>query len=187
MTMTGATKPMIIRAGDTSLTRPLAPRHLLRLSQSLRIWEEQEIRRRSYPRVTLEHSRYISRMTTISALRIVLALLLLLSILPAAEAQTACTNCYNAFACGPQYKKCTDSCKVYRFGDNQRIACNKSCQPMLTQCMTAAQNRKIVAVSGVHLEFRCILSGRGSAPRRIGAFRQHRGCFRGPWHGSSAV
>jgi hypothetical protein len=80
-------------------------------------------------------------MTMIGTLRMALVSWLLLSIPLAVKAQTACMNCYKAFPCGQKYKECTDSCKVYRFGDNSRVACNKSCQPMLTECMTAAQNR----------------------------------------------
>jgi hypothetical protein len=40
-----------------------------------------------------------------------------------------------------KYKEYANSCKGYPFGDDRRIAYDKNCQPMLTQCMTAAQNR----------------------------------------------
>jgi hypothetical protein len=46
------------------------------------------------------HSEVYPRMTTIGRLRMVLAFLLVLSIPLAVKAQTACMNCYNAFACG---------------------------------------------------------------------------------------
>jgi hypothetical protein len=77
---------------------------------------------------------------TISTFRIGLAFLLLLSIPLAVKAQTACMNCYNAFACGQKDKECTKSCKAFPFGDDRRIACDKSCQPMLAKCMAASQN-----------------------------------------------
>jgi hypothetical protein len=84
---------------------------------------------------------YIPRMTAISTPRIVSAFLLLLSIPLAVKAQTACMNCYKAFACGQKYNECTNSCKSYPFGDDRRMACDKSWQPMLNECIIAAQNR----------------------------------------------
>ena len=84
---------------------------------------------------------YVSRMTTISTFRMVSICLSLLSIPLTVKAQTACMNCSKAFPCNQKYKECTESCKVYPFGDDSRVACGKSCQPTLTECMTAARNR----------------------------------------------
>src|SRR5271155_225794 len=56
------------------------------------------------------------------AFRTVLLFVLLWSSIPlVVKAQTACLNCYNAFACPQKYKECTNSCKVYPFGDDRRI------------------------------------------------------------------
>ena len=84
---------------------------------------------------------YKPRMTTIGTLRMVLLCLSLLSVPLAVKAQTTCMNCYKAFPCSQKYKECTNSCKVYPFGDDSRITCDKSCQPMLTECIAAARNR----------------------------------------------
>jgi hypothetical protein len=84
---------------------------------------------------------HVSALERFGLLRMVLLCLSLLGIPLAVKAQTACMNCNKAFPCSQNYKECTDSCKVYPFGDDSRITCDKSCQPMLTECMAAARKR----------------------------------------------
>jgi hypothetical protein len=76
--------------------------------------------------------------------RIALGLgLLLLPLIPfAANGQlTTCNNCMASFACDQKDRQCADSCKAYEFGSDSRLACNKSCYPIVKACMDAANER----------------------------------------------